>query len=216
MNAGILDTITGAFVDALRTGQGALNQYWLPLLLILATIAFYLQLGPMLASGGAGAGDAVGSVLLVSLKIGVFYWLLKNLADLANAALLTFLQWGVAPTGGGVSADTFLAPSKVLDVGFKIGAPIREFTNSFIHWAGVWNWPMLITYSIVVFWQVTDEPSSRHGGLLLGKQRGKEVFRPLPKLEALVGIEDQRLHQCLGLLTTRFPDGFEGGAAFCR
>src|SRR5712691_9668489 len=79
-----------------------------------------------------------------------------------------------------------------------------------------WGSLKRISNSIVVFWQVTDEPSSRHGGLLLGKQRGKEVFRPLPKLEALVGIEDQRLHQCLGLLTTRFPDGFEGGAAFCR
>jgi len=151
MNAGILDTITAAFVDALRTGQGALAQYWLPLLLVFATIAFYLQLGPLLASGSAGAGDAIASTLLTSVKIGVFYWLLKNFAGLASAALLTFLQWGVAPTGGGVSADTFLAPSKVLDVGFKIGAPIREFTNSFIHWAGVWNWPMLITYSLAYY-----------------------------------------------------------------
>src|SRR5712692_1474693 len=71
-------------------------------------------------------------------------------------------------------------------------------------------------HSIVVFWRVTDEPSSRQGGLLRGKPRGKEVFRPLPELEALVGIQDQRLHQCWGLLTTRFPDGFEGRAAFCR
>ncbi len=61
-----------------------------------------------------------------------------------------------------------------------------------------------------------DELSSRHGRLLLGEQRGKEIFRPLPELESLVGIEDQRLHECLGLLTTRFPNGFEGQAAFCR
>jgi len=87
MNAGILDTITAAFVDALRTGQGALAQYWLPLLLVFATIAFYLQLGPLLASGSAGAGDAIASTLLTSVKIGVFYWLLKNFADLASAAL---------------------------------------------------------------------------------------------------------------------------------
>src|SRR6266851_663680 len=98
MNAGILDTITAAFVGALQTGQGALNQYWLPLLLVFSTIAFYLQFGPLVASGSAGAGEAVASTVLFSLKIAVFYWLLKNLADLANAAFLTFLQWVIAPT----------------------------------------------------------------------------------------------------------------------
>ena len=151
MNAGILDTITAAFVGALQTGQGALAQYSLPLLAVFALLAFYLQLGPLLASGGAGAGDAVGSVLLSILKIGVFYWLLINLAPLTSAALRTFLQWGIAPTGGGISVDTFLAPSKVVDVGFVIGRPIREYTDSFLQWAGVWNWPMLITYSLAYY-----------------------------------------------------------------
>src|SRR5216684_3458000 len=99
MNATILDTITAAFVGALHTGQGALAQYALPLLAILATIAFYLQLGPLVA-------------------------------------------------GGGVSAATFLAPSKVLDVGFRLGRPIRDYTDSLISWAAVWNWPILITYSL--------------------------------------------------------------------
>src|SRR6266446_3083351 len=68
------------------------------------------------------------------------------------------------------------------------------------------------SHSIVVFWRVTDELSSRHGGLLLSKQRGKEIFRLLPELETLVCVEDQRLHECLGLLTTRFPNGFDGQA----
>ncbi len=59
-------------------------------------------------------------------------------------------------------------------------------------------------------------PSSRQDCLLLGKQRGKDIFRPLPELEALVGLQDQRLHEGLRLLAPRFPDGFEGRAAFCR
>ena len=53
-------------------------------------------------------------------------------------------------------------------------------------------------------------------GCCLANKVGKEIFRPLPELELLVGIQDQRLHECLGLLTTRFPDGFEGQAAFRR
>ena len=45
---------------------------------------------------------------------------------------------------------------------------------------------------------------------------GKDIFRPLSELESVVGLEDQRLYERLGLLATRFPDGFEGGVALCR
>ncbi len=72
------------------------------------------------------------------------------------------------------------------------------------------------TNSIVVFWLMAGKPSCRHERLLLGEQRGEDIFCPLPELEALVGIQDQRLNECLGLLATRFPDGFDGQAAFGR
>ena len=58
--------------------------------------------------------------------------------------------------------------------------------------------------------------SSRQGRLLLGEQVAKDIFYSLPELETLVGIEDHSLHECLGLLTTRFPNGFEGQAALCQ
>ena len=66
------------------------------------------------------------------------------------------------------------------------------------------------TTSLVVFWLTRGTPSSGEGRLLLGKQRGKESFHALPELEALMRIQDQRLYERLGLLATRFPDGFEG------
>src|SRR6266851_6051269 len=58
--------------------------------------------------------------------------------------------------------------------------------------------------------------SSRHDRLLLGEQIAKNIFHPLPELEVLVGIQDHGLHECLGLLTTRFPNGFDGQAPFRR
>ena len=67
-----------------------------------------------------------------------------------------------------------------------------------------------LRYSDVVFWRVPSELTSRHAPLLLGKQIAKEIFRFLPELESFVHIQDQRLHKRLGLLTTRFPNGFEG------
>ena len=67
-----------------------------------------------------------------------------------------------------------------------------------------------IQNSDVVFWRVPSELTSRQARLLLGKQRAKEIFCSLPELESFVRIQDQRLHECLGLLTTRFPNGFDG------
>ena len=92
--------------------------------------------------------------------------------------------------------------------------PYREFKTPEELKSALQGVDRLIIDSIVVFWRVTDELSSRHGGLLLSKQRGKEIFRLLPELETLVCVEDQRLHECLGLLTTRFPNGFDGQASF--
>ncbi len=150
MNTSILDTITAAFVGALQAGTAALAAFSLPLLGVFAIMAFYVQVGPLVASGGVQVGDAVASLLLTAVKTGVFYWLLVNLSPLADAAFQTFLQWGVAPSGG-VSGAIFLAPSKVLDVGFVLATPIRDYTDRLIHWAAVWNWPTLLTYTLTYY-----------------------------------------------------------------
>jgi hypothetical protein len=39
---------------------------------------------------------------------------------------------------------------------------------------------------------------------------GKDVFCSLSELEAFVSIQDQCLNECLRLLATRCPNGFEG------
>src|SRR5438067_578537 len=55
-------------------------------------------------------------------------------------------------------------------------------------------------YSTVVFWVVRGKPSPSHNHRLLGKQRGEEIFCPLPEFDALVGIQDQPLNKCPRLL----------------
>ena len=65
-------------------------------------------------------------------------------------------------------------------------------------------------YSTVVFWIARGKPLPCHNYRLFGEQRGEEIFRPLPEFEAFVGIQDQPLNECLRLLTTRFPNGFDG------
>jgi hypothetical protein len=51
---------------------------------------------------------------------------------------------------------------------------------------------------------------------LLGEQMGKHLFGSLPLYEAFMDVEQQLLDQRLGLLTTRFPDGFDGDAPIYR
>lgn len=67
-----------------------------------------------------------------------------------------------------------------------------------------------LTFSTVVFWVARGKPSPCPNHRLLGEQRGEEIFRPLPEFETLVGIQDHPLNECLRLLTTRFPNGFDG------
>ena len=122
MNATVLDTITTAFVDALQGGTNALAIFSIPLLVIFATIAFYVQVGSLVAGGGASVGDALASVMLSCVKAGVFYWLLINLSSIATASFDTFLQWGMA-AGGSFSAGSFRTPSTLIDLGFRAVLP---------------------------------------------------------------------------------------------
>jgi type IV secretory pathway TrbL component len=151
MEAGILDTITNAFVGAIQGGMSALSAFSLPLLGVFAIIAFYLNAGPALAMGNAGMGDALAGTLLAAVKAGIFYWILVNLVAIIDAALLTFLHWGVTPAGGGISAETFRHPSLIINKGFAVAAPIRDFTDSFIAWAAVWKWHTLLAYSLAYY-----------------------------------------------------------------
>jgi type IV secretion system protein TrbL len=152
MDATALDTITGAFVDALQSGTAALAAYSIPLLGVFAIIAFYVQLGPVLAGGGASAGDAVAGVLLSVLKTGVFYWLLVNFAPLTTAAFETFLQWGLTP-GGGSSGDVFTAPSEIVNLGFRAAKPLVNFGSSFKWWVTSWFW-FTLSFYVIAYWIV--------------------------------------------------------------
>ncbi len=160
MNATMLDTITAAFVGAIASGATALSAYSLPLLGVFALIALYTQMAVVVASGGTSAGDALASVLLTAVKIGVFYWLLVNLAPMGVAAFQTFLQWGMTPAGNALVTQRFLQPSLVLDVGFKAAFPLKRFVDAFTGPSALWNFFTIETYFltywiiIVAFWAV--------------------------------------------------------------
>src|SRR6266404_5644982 len=115
MTAQLLNDIVNAFVAAIEAGTVTLGQYSFGLLAIAATLAFYFQVGPQVASGGTGVGDALAGFLLLAIKIGVIYWLVLHLPDLARAAFDTFAQWGASVSGGGFTRQNFVSPAEIGD-----------------------------------------------------------------------------------------------------
>src|SRR5262249_48948274 len=100
------------------------------------------QLGPLVASGGAGTGEAVAATVLTAVRFGVFYFLMLHLTTLATAAYQTFLQWGASAGGGGFSTATFLTPSGLVDLGFATSADLTDMSNRLSLW-GHMTHPML-------------------------------------------------------------------------
>jgi len=146
MTADTLDLFAMIFDTALRSGFATLMAYAIPLLGALAVIRFYTTIAPLVASGG-GLGDALGTCLWTILIIGIYYYLLVNLEALIDAALNTFIHWGLAPGRGAFSLGDFLVPSRLIRAGWKASTPIRELIVN-MGWgkAAPWNWPTLVIY----------------------------------------------------------------------
>ena len=133
MTAQLLNDIVSAFVAALEGGAVTLGQYSFDLLAIAATLAFYFQVGPQVAHGGVGVGDALAGFLLLVIKIAVTFWLVLHLPDLARAAFDTFAQWGATVSGGGFTRQNFVSPAEIVDTGFILARPVRDFTTNVVN-----------------------------------------------------------------------------------
>jgi P-type conjugative transfer protein TrbL len=131
MNSTILDTIVAAFAAAIDGGFVILAASSIALLTVFGIIYFYTHF-PAVVMGGAHVGDALASLLWTVLRIGVFYYLVYHLYGLTFAAFLTFIQWGLAGTGGQtLTVDDMLHPSRIIDAGFAAAYPIQQFIDAY-------------------------------------------------------------------------------------
>jgi type IV secretion system protein TrbL len=128
----IFNHISSAFHITLDGAYAALHVYSLGLLAILGLIYFtYATAQGMI--GFTAVGEALGSMLWIVLKIGVFYWLLHVLYDLMwNGAFRTFLQWGLEAGGGNFTLDDFLDPGTIVLNGFRRAYPMKRWVDGFI------------------------------------------------------------------------------------
>lgn len=143
MNAGIFDSIVLGFLSAIGGGIVALQQYSLLILGFCALVAYCSTMWPLVLS----SGEALGPVLLMAVRIGVFYWLCISLAALSFAAFDSFLTWGTMPSGGAFSAASFLKPSSIVDLGFRASRPIEVILMGMGGWTGSWI-PAFVMYTL--------------------------------------------------------------------
>jgi type IV secretion system protein TrbL len=128
----LLNHIASAFAITLDGAYAALHVYSLGLLGTLALMYFTYTMAQGMV-GFMTVGEALGTMLWIVLKIGVFYFLLVVLYDLMwNAAFRTFLQWGIEASGGTASYDDFLNPGTILVNGFKAAYPMKSWADKFI------------------------------------------------------------------------------------
>ena len=115
LTAGIFDQLVLAFVSAIGSGIAGMHRYMLPILGFCALVAYCSTMWPLVLAAGA---DALGPMLLMAIRIGVFYWLCIIFAALSFAAFDSFVQWGTVPSGEAFSGTSFLNPSSLVDLGF--------------------------------------------------------------------------------------------------
>jgi type IV secretion system protein TrbL len=131
MNSTVLDQIVATFAAAIDGGFVALAASSLALLSVFGLISFYTHM-PAVVMGGAQVGETLASFLWAVLRIGVFYWLVYHLYGLTFAAFLTFMQWGLAGTGGQtLTVADMLHPSTIIDAGFAAAYPIQQFIAAY-------------------------------------------------------------------------------------
>ena len=147
LTAGIFDQLVLAFVSAIGSGIAGLHRYMLPILGFCALVAYCSTMWPLVLAAGA---DALGPMLLMAIRIGVYYWLCIIFAALSFAAFDSFVQWGTVPSGGAFSAASFLNPSSLVDLGFQATRPIDDALKRMGWLTGAWL-TTYIVYSIAKY-----------------------------------------------------------------
>jgi hypothetical protein len=134
----LIDQITAAFLGALAAGGANLGVYSLAILSVCAAIAFYKEYA-MVVMYGTGLGDALAGLVTYCLGVMGYYYLVVNLFPIANAALATAIQWGLAGTGGTpLTVEMINRPSFIMQEGLKAAFPIVDQASWFERvWASI-------------------------------------------------------------------------------
>src|SRR4030088_501148 len=123
MNTGVVDRFTEVFTRYIDSGFGLLGGE--VAFLASALIVIDVTLAGLFWAWGADE-DVIARLVKKTLYVGFFAFLIGNFNGLAKIIFNSFTGLGLKAVGSGLSADQFLQPGRLAQVGIDAGKPILQ------------------------------------------------------------------------------------------
>src|ERR1700730_2750108 len=123
MNAGVIDRFTEVFTRYIDSGFGLLGGE--VAFLASTLIVIDVTLAGLFWAWGADE-DVLAHLVKKTLYIGFFAFLIGNFNSLAKIVFNSFSGLGLKAAGSSLSADQFLQPGRLAEVGIDAGKPILD------------------------------------------------------------------------------------------
>src|SRR5215470_16548227 len=129
MNTGVIDRFTEVFTRYIDSGFGLLGGE--VAFLASTLIVIDVTLAGLFWAWGADE-DVLAHLVKKTLFVGFFAFLIGNFNGLAKIVFYSFAGLGLKASGSGLSADQFLQPGRLAQVGIDAGRPILQAASSLL------------------------------------------------------------------------------------
>src|SRR5258705_11221 len=129
MNTGVVDRFTEIFTRYIDSGFGLLGGE--VAFLASALIVIDVTLAGLFWAWGADE-DVIARLVKKTLYVGFFAFLIGNFNGLAKIIFNSFTGLGLKAAGSSLSADQFLQPGRLAQVGIDAGKPILQAAGSLL------------------------------------------------------------------------------------
>jgi len=154
MNTGVIDQFLNTFTTYIDSGFGLLSGEVSFLATTLVVIDMTIA---ALFWAWSPDEDILAHLIKKTLYVGFFAFLIGNFNGLAKIVFNSFSGLGLKAAGSGLSADQFLQPGRIAQVGIDAGWPILQAASSLVGFTAVINpgiWlqlaVLLVAFLIVV------------------------------------------------------------------
>ena len=154
MNTGVIDQFLNTFTTYIDSGFGLLSGEVAFLATTLVVIDMTIA---ALFWAWSPDEDILAHLIKKTLYVGFFAFLIGNFNGLAKIVFNSFSGLGLKAAGSGLSADQFLQPGRIAQVGIDAGWPILQAASSLVGFTAVINpgiWlqlaVLLVAFLIVV------------------------------------------------------------------
>jgi type IV secretion system protein TrbL len=129
MNTGVIDQFLNTFTTYIDSGFGLLNGEVAFLATTLVVIDVTMA---ALFWAWSGGEDIIAHLIKKTLYVGFFAFLIGNFNNLAKIIFNSFSGLGLLAAGSTLSANQFLHPGRIAQVGIDAGRPILQAASSAI------------------------------------------------------------------------------------